>query len=590
MKTFFGRWWRELVAAVVVFLSRLATMPRTPWEIDEYQLSFAVLKYDPWRYRPNPPGYPLYVGFGKAVEPFLHDPYASLVWINVIACVIGVVALSIAFRRMIGDDDLGTAAALIFYLSAGMLWGSTLAMADATALMFLALTFWMVTRFPDEATDRRAIALGMFAGAAIGCRPQLCIPLIPAVAFACLALVKSWRQRGLVVAAAAVTCLVWFLPLMESTGGFDKLVTYQMRQVEDFAAHDAAESRGTMSSTQIALRFLAHPWGSKVIAGPLLLCVLLGAWPFLRNLRARHVPFVVHCLLHFAFILAVFDPADGVRYSLHGMMLTAYVAAHGLGVIRNVAQVKATPWLGALFFAALSWWYAQPALRERVTKPAPMSAAATWANANLAPNTVILAQPGLRPAAEYLMPKLQVMPIDKGLQELAGRADVPLVVLAEGGSLSPEAKNFEWEDSEAFRKITRNVFRRVTLDPVRDVERFVPINGVYAVERTVEGREWRWLQPEAAIRIPAGHKPALAMTFELSPDTPYSSTAVRIAVGGREVGVIDVKKEPVTTTIALPDGDVDIEIRAAQSFKPAEVLGNGDPRTLAVQLVRVEQR
>src|SRR5437763_5576158 len=81
-------WWREIAGAIVVLVSRLLTMPKTFWENDEFLFAEAVRSFDPSRYHPHPPGYPLYVLLGKLFNAFLHDPFLSLVALGVVTSVI----------------------------------------------------------------------------------------------------------------------------------------------------------------------------------------------------------------------------------------------------------------------------------------------------------------------------------------------------------------------------------------------------------------------------------------------------------------------------------------------------------------------
>ena len=112
-------------------------------------------------------------------------------------------------------------------------------------------------------------------------------------------------------------------------------------------------------------------------------------------------------------------------------------------------------------------------------------------------------------------------------------------------------------------------------------ERFLPLRGVYPLERTVAGEAWRWLAREAVIRLPSAHLTKVTLTFRLSPDTPYDSTRVQIA-GAQIV----VTRQPSSMTIpATPQ----IEIHSDEAFVPATVLHNRDPRILSIQLLRVVQ-
>ncbi|MEK6372151.1 MAG: hypothetical protein AABO58_05595 [Acidobacteriota bacterium] len=614
--------WREIAGAIVVLITRILTAPKSPWELDELLFTQAVRKFDPSNYHPHPPGYPLYVLLGKAFHLIVDDPWRALVVLAIVAAPVGFVALARAFRNWTGDAGLAVAGALLYYFSASMLVHGTLALSDGASLAFLALALHAVSVTPsvsegpggtggaqndvqgatpaprslpfafaqgrDDGHQRNAIAIGLWSSAAIGCRPQLLLPMIPMLAIV-LWRMPSKRQRVAAVASFAFVSLMWFLPLVDAAGGVRNVIAYETKQAAYVASHDAAMSRGSKSFAEIVVRFVLHPWGSKYITLPLFLCVALGVPAFIRRARAL-LPLIVFTAVQLAFELFLMDPADGARYSLPSMILVALIAALGFDVIRRSVHFRAAPYIAAALFAAMAWWYVAPIVGPRTTRPSPPVEAAQYANGRFAPGTVILYDGALKPHAEYLFARFKPMPIETGLAAFYDRAEVPLVQFVDGGSKVAEARTFWWPPSDAYGKLTRNLYREVSLDPVRPQERYLPLRGVYPLERTIAGDEWRWLERESAIRVPVMARTAV-LAFALSPDTPYESTNVQVSVDGRDPHSIAVKKGDVArVSVWLPFTPyAEIGISAQQAFLPATVLHNQDPRTLAVQLKSVEQ-
>src|SRR5436190_10767793 len=185
-------WWREALGAIVVLITRIATAPKTPWENDEFLFAEAVRKFDPSSYHPHPPGYPLFVLLGKLFVIIVHDPWRALTIVSIVAAPVGFVALARAFRHWIDDADLAVGGALLYYFSASMLVHGTLALSDGVSIAFLALAMHAISRpsgGPPTADQRSALLLGLWASAAIGCRPQLAVPMIPMV------VIGLWRMR-----------------------------------------------------------------------------------------------------------------------------------------------------------------------------------------------------------------------------------------------------------------------------------------------------------------------------------------------------------------------------------------------------------
>ncbi|HEY6843982.1 MAG TPA: DUF2723 domain-containing protein [Thermoanaerobaculia bacterium] len=559
------------IGAAIVLVSRLATMPRTFWEGDELLFAAGVVRFDPWSSRPHPPGYPLYIALGKFFA-LSADPFHALVTISILASVIGFIALAIAFERMLDEVDLAICGALIFYFSSSMLVHGTLPLSDGPALMF-----WAATAFPDDASERRCIALGLAASAAIGVRPQLVVPVLP-VFFLLLFWTRNVRKIAAGVVSFTILSLAWFVPLMDATGGWDKLMLWETRQASYVATHDAAMSRGAETTSVILSRFVAHPWGPKWIAIPLAFVALFGLYVLARKPKRPLIAIALFTFIEFIFAIYVMDPADGARYSLPHMIGFALVIAAGLDVIRKSAQMRAAPWIVVAAMAIASLAYTWPIIGTRAHQPSPPAAAAAYANAHFAPNTVIAYDLSLRPHAEYLMSRFATVSVDKALAQFYDRPDIPLVLFGDGGG---SGVNFSWPESDAYGKLTRNHYRVVTLETITPAERFLPLRGVYPLERTIAGDAWRWLARDAAIRLPSARLPRVTLTLRLSPDTPYDSNVVTVN-GVRTT----VSKQP--TSITIPSAP-EIDIHAEQSFVPATVLHNQDPRVLAVQLLGLRQ-
>src|SRR5258706_10141361 len=471
--------WREVAAAFVVLASRFISMPRTPWEADEHLFVAGVKSFEPLANHPHPPGYPLYIGLGKLAAVFTDDLFAALVVLSILACVVGVVALSRAFERITGDADLAVCGALLYYFGAAMLVHGTLAMSDSAALASTALALLAMTYFPDEATERTAIALGLATSAAIGIRPQIVVPLLP-VFFAVLLWSRSVRKIVAGVVAFAFLSLAWFAQLVEACKGWEKFVAWETHQASYVAQHDAAASRGAHSLGEVASRFVFHPWGPKSIALPVLFLALLGVIVFVRSVsaegRRRAWPMVAFAVLHLLFALKVMDPADGPRYALPWLIAVALFAGLGLGIVRTSLRSKLAPIGAVAVIAVLSWVYVAPIIVTRHRLPSPCAEAAAWAKATYSANSVILYDLSLRPQAEVLFDRFASTGLDKGLAAFYDRPDVPLVAFGDGGAFGAGAKTFAWPDSDAYGKLTRQHYRVISLEPVGPNDRFLPVH------------------------------------------------------------------------------------------------------------------
>jgi hypothetical protein len=245
----------------------LWSIPQTIFEYDECLFAMGVERFDPLAHHPPPPGSPAFVAFGKLFVPLTGDPFHALVAVSTLGVALGFLAFANGFSTL-GDWQSGLLAAVMLYGSPALLMSGTLALADAGALAFFGAGLW--------AFGARRPALGAAAyAAAVGFRPQFSIAIVP-LFLASLVFVRTWRERVLALAAFGVTCLAWLVPLVEAAGGPLSWWRWLSSQSAYYAQHDADLSRSGKSLAQIALRFVAHPWGPKWLSIPLLALAVAG--------------------------------------------------------------------------------------------------------------------------------------------------------------------------------------------------------------------------------------------------------------------------------------------------------------------------
>jgi len=228
------------VVALVGFLS----LPRTFWEFDELLFAWGILDFDPRNHHPHPPGYPLLVGLGKAINLVAVDPFNALLFLSFLSTVTGFVALCFLFRNVLGESRAAVLGALVFAMSPAMLVNGMLPMSDPPALLFLILALALASTFPESLTNRRALLFGLFCAASIGCRPQYAVPILPMFFFV-LGRSRDWPRIQIALATFTVTCLAWLVPLIDAVGGVSALVAFEKKQAAYVATHDASVSRGS---------------------------------------------------------------------------------------------------------------------------------------------------------------------------------------------------------------------------------------------------------------------------------------------------------------------------------------------------------
>ena len=73
--------------------------PLTPFEQDEVLFLRGLEKYDVAKHAPHPPGYPLYIGIGKALRALVGDPVTALQLVSVAAAMAALLFAWLLARR-----------------------------------------------------------------------------------------------------------------------------------------------------------------------------------------------------------------------------------------------------------------------------------------------------------------------------------------------------------------------------------------------------------------------------------------------------------------------------------------------------------
>jgi hypothetical protein len=579
-----------------VVLARALTLPRSLWELDEFLFVRGVERFEPLTHRPHPPGYPLLIGLGKLFGLVFESSFASLVALSFVSSLVGYAALVAAFRRIVpatGSSAERTAVfgALLFYLSPVMLVQAPLPMSDPPALMFISLALWAAVVLAQSGSVWAAIGLGACASAAIGCRPQLALAVLPMLAVA-LWQAPSWRRRGEAVAAFTLVSLLWFVPLVAATGGLRGFLDYQMKQAAYVAAHDATASRAGRSAFSTARRFIANPWGAKWLALPVILLAVTGVRELYRRRVKAALPLAALSGTHLAFCLAVMDPGDSSRYVLPAVLGVAFAAVVGCEAAARKTRRPAAAWLLPALLLIASAVVALPVLAPRARTLSPPIQAANWAKRNLPRQAIILVSDEMAAHASYLLEqRFDIAPIEAGLRRAARRPRAPVYLLSEGESGWNGALTFRWPYSKAYCRLTRNHYRVVSLSPIPPIWRFQIVRGVHGWEPSIRDAKWRWLDADAAIRIFPKGAPTAAVRLGLDLSVPFSSNQVAVSVNGAPAATLEIARG-TGRRLELPlpaKGPVEIAFRSTRSFVPAEAGAGTDTRRLALQLLAVER-
>ena len=183
-----------------------------PWPDDWDGVGFleAVNDFDLVRFRPHPPGYPVYVALLRVAAAFVRTPMRACIVVAVASASAAIVVSWDAMRRALGDRAAWQAATFIavapgvWHVCSGI--GS-----ESPALACAAACAWGLLG-QARAGKTAATVLGIGAGIGLGVRLSWSPLYLAALAFA------SRGSRARAWGAAGLACVFWLVPFVALVG------------------------------------------------------------------------------------------------------------------------------------------------------------------------------------------------------------------------------------------------------------------------------------------------------------------------------------------------------------------------------------
>jgi len=201
----------------ITIITRIPFTSKLLYHMDSVHFALALEKYNITVHQPHPPGYFLYVMLGRLLNLFIRDANTVFVSISVIFSGLAVVAIY-HLGKEIYDRKAGLIAAAIAITSPNFWFHGEVALTYIVEAFFSALVAffcWKMLKGKHKYIWPSVIALGI-AG---GIRQNTMVFLLPLWLFS----VKGVPLRRIVVSLAllGLVCLLWFVPMVLMTGGWN---------------------------------------------------------------------------------------------------------------------------------------------------------------------------------------------------------------------------------------------------------------------------------------------------------------------------------------------------------------------------------
>jgi hypothetical protein len=211
--------WLSGGLAALTLMSRWPYRARMLYNWDAVQFALALREFDVAKHQPHPPGYLLYVGLGRLLNIPLADPNLAYVGLAMLFSAATTMTVYWLARALYDRATAASAAALLavsplfwFYGSVGLTYAG-----EAFGASLVAVFAYGALRGDARSLYWGAAALGL-AG---GIRPSVLVLLFPLCAGCAVVGIRKTRRLALAAVLMAGAVLLWFLPLVWLTGGFN---------------------------------------------------------------------------------------------------------------------------------------------------------------------------------------------------------------------------------------------------------------------------------------------------------------------------------------------------------------------------------
>lgn len=602
MRKISDRYYLIIISLVVVLSFVIRYIFRSNYldEWDSVNFALAIKDYSISLHQPHPPGYPIYIFFGRVVDYFLNDPVQSLIFISIIFGSLSIMSIYLISSKFF-DKRVGIISAVILSLTPAHMFFSEVAMSDITGLFFEITTVYLL--YIGLENKRYLYFASFILGITVGIRATDIILLI---LFLIAVYINRTKLKEFIISIFLILLGIgiWLIPVVQDTG-FDTLIRLQENQWK-YNSADRTINNGLNYTLDSMGQLFIDGW-TWVIFIFVLITIMFIMMKMIDNfdksqtymkLRSylfdKRVIFII-LWLSLYFIFSISNNTLYIsRYILPMFPPLSMIFAYSMIKTIDGTQKKTKISLSIIFIIIIISMSGQSVIdiyNIHTTIPAPVMAS-QFIRENFNPdNTVIIAQESFK-HFQYYLPNFVVKYSTMTLPE-------------EIYNYTLENKTIISDELFTMSSIHYKEFRRDKIYPKHEVvmlyentnyssqQFIVPKNSGWFSAENWNGILSRWMGSDAKLIMYSDHEHKIVMNFQASgfyrPKTLEVFDEETLVV----VDLIDIKFDKIIIPMTIKKGTNLIRFHIAEGCeKPSEIseLRSKDTRCfgMAVQNVTID--
>ena len=223
-----------LILGLLVVITRVPFTSKFLYEWDSVNYAMAFENYDILQQQPHPPGYLLYVALGKAVNYIFNDPNTSIICLSIIFSVLTAILIYFMAKEIF-SIKIGIISALLLIFNPFIWFYGEIAsiyIFEAFFSILIAYSSYKLFKGNEKFLYVSAFVLGLSGGF----RTDIIEFMLPLWIFCVWTARPSYTKLTKGLLTFVFSILLWFIPAVILTGGFEKYI-HILRYTSEAASH-----------------------------------------------------------------------------------------------------------------------------------------------------------------------------------------------------------------------------------------------------------------------------------------------------------------------------------------------------------------
>lgn len=306
----------SVVLFCITMLSRIPFTSKYLFHTDSVQYALGLDNYNVVLHQPHPPGYFVYILLGRFARIFFQDPNMAFISLSIIFTS-GTVVVVYQMTHNLFGNRCALIAALLAMTSPNLWFHGEVAMNYGIESFFSCSIAYLCWKIRRENNESLLNLLAIMLAASGGIRQNTPVFMLPLVIYACKDI--PLRKLAFGVFLFLLICLLWFVPMLLATGGWN-LYSSAFRELWHFnTGHHTVFNHGLVILiyyANILFSFIIYGIGGGVVILPLACYTLIRRRKISLVDSEQFVLFFLWIMPAFIFYLMIFIHPANPGYAL----------------------------------------------------------------------------------------------------------------------------------------------------------------------------------------------------------------------------------------------------------------------------------